>query len=197
MLVSFCYAQRIHNELHMDGEVFVYSMEFVDSDGQITRAKYRITFPEYAREVKFSEDVSYSNRMRRTTKDWTISAYVPNDGLWYFVVYHLSSDACGETPELYCLGKLVKESFGENVYEIDLENSGFRTLFNVEEAVKYYDEKVEMYQIGEIPIGSYVPQKLDMSSLDLNGSYLLPEDESRPDRILVNKIQRLLVRLVG
>ena len=194
-LSGFCFAQNISNDIIRDGDNrFIYLMDFTDENGYASTTAYMITFPRET-DVSFVETEGYSNRLGRKIKYWTISAYIVIEGQWYFVQYEFSSDSCGESPVLYCMGELTGQSFGENVYEVNLSKSGFKTRFNCENAVRHYDEKVEMYQEGDIPVGTYIPQKLNMSSLDINESYLLPSNGT-DTRTLVNNIQSMLVKVI-
>ena len=194
-LSGFCFAQSISNDMIRDGSNrFIYLMDFTDENGYASTTAYMITFPRET-DVSFVETEGYSNRLGRNIRYWTISSYILVDSQWYFVQYDLSSDSCGEAPVLYCMGRLKERSFGENVYEVDLSRSGFKTLFNCEHAVMHYDEKVEMYQEGDIPVGTYIPQKINMSSLDINESYMLPSNGTDA-RTLANTIQSMLVKVI-
>lgn len=190
------FSQNISNEIIRDGDTrFLYIMDYTDENGSLSTTVYILDFTKNAEDINFVETKSYSNRLGREIRNWTISAYVTIDNMWYFVRYDLSSDSCGEAPVLYCQGKMTGKSFGENVYEFDSGSSGFKTKFNCEYAVKHYDEKEEMFQEGNIVKGYWIPQKVTLSSLDVNESYFLP-DNGTELRKVQNKIQSMIVKTI-
>lgn len=196
-ITTISHAQKISNDLIRDGDNrFLYIMDFTDEYGFLSTTVYMIEFPNGTENIKFNETINYSNRLKSNIKYWTISAYIFFNNQWYFIQYDLSSDSYGESPSLYCLGKKSKKIYEENIYDIDLQNSGFKTQFNCEISVKHYEENIILYQEGDIPIGTYIPQKLDMPSLDIKGSYLFSDNKTN-EHILVNEIQNMLVKWIS